>query len=179
MLAQPSVYNLHGEYSYEGGTKIGFQKQYFTNGRLMYESFLVRKDSNHQKYYKEYSLNGRLSEEVYPHWGKKYYETGELLASWGSRNYIIIGEYKELYSNGSIKMKVNYIDGDRDGLMYKYFEDGLLKELWSYNKGKRIFVRKFYKCGNLKTEWLYDNDGTELSKIYYDKKGNLMTKTHH
>ena len=72
-------------------------------------------------------------------------------------------------------MHVVYIDGEREGLMSKYSEDGLLKEEWKYSKGKRIYVNKFYSNGILKSEWLYKN-GELIQKNEYDKNGNLKTK---
>ena len=56
------------------------------------------------------------------------------------------------------------------------YKNGTIKELWSYDKGKRIFVKKYFKNGNLKTEWLYDKNGNEISKKYYDKSGRLINK---
>ncbi len=181
-ITQADVYVLINEMNYLNGFKIGLQKTYYTNGHLymeiMYESF--ESDEKHEiktKFYKTYYAdNGNLLEEVFPDWGKKYYEDGKLLAEWKSNDYSIIGEYVEVYPAGSIKMKVNYIDGNRDGLMHKYFEDGIIKELWSYVKGKRKFVKKYFENGMLKTEWLYDNTGKVISKHYYDKSGNLKKK---
>ena len=158
--------------------RIGIQKQYYTNGQLMYETLISWSDNFVvEKYYKKYHLNGMLSEEVYPDWGKKYYDLGESLATWKSHDYIIIGEYVEKYTTGSVKMKVNYFEGNRIGLMYKYFEDSTIMEVWSYNKGKRKFVKKYFENGNLKTEWLYDKNGVEISKKYYGINGNLIRKS--
>jgi len=73
------------------------------------------------------------------------------------------------------KMIVNYIliDGrdTRDGLMYKYFDDCKVAELWSYNKGKRIFVKKYFYSGAMKTEWLYYSKDNEVSKTYFNVDG--------
>ena len=176
-MSQRQVYVINEENNFVNGSKSGIQKQYFTNGQLMYETLLEEPGKpNHQKYYKKYHLNGSLKEEVYPNWGKKYYESGELLASWNSYNYVIIGEYIQKFRNGAISMRVNYLDDDRDGLTHKFFESGKLKELWGYEKGKRKFVKKYFDNGNIKTEWLYDRDGNEISKTYYDIKGNLISK---
>ncbi|MCG6913073.1 hypothetical protein LJE86_04085 [bacterium BMS3Abin03] len=83
------------------------------------------------------------------------------------------GDYIKYYRNGNIEMRCKYLDEvNRDGLMHKYFENGRLKELWSYDKGKRKFVKKYFENGNLKTEWLYDEYGNDISKVYYDKNGS-------
>jgi antitoxin component YwqK of YwqJK toxin-antitoxin module len=110
-------------------------------------------------------------------WGKEYYEDGSLKAEWVNKDYLKCGDYIEYHRNGKIELKCKYLDGvNRDGLMHKYFEDGTLKELWSYDKGKRIFVKKYFNSGQLKTEWLYDKKGNEISKKYYDKEGHLIKK---
>ena len=164
------VYNLRQEGTIEKGIRNGIQKEYYTNGKLYYESLF----ETNEKYYKKYHLNGNLAEEVYPNYGEKYYETNELKATWKSNEYIMIGEYRETYPSGSLKMNVNYIKGDRDGLMYKYFEDGSFKEIWNYSKGVRNFIKKYYPNGNIKSEWFYKNGELE-NKVEYDKKGNIKT----
>lgn len=176
------VYVLRDEMNFLNGSKIGLQKTYGTNGQLYMETMYESLESNEKheiktKFYKTYyASNGNLFEEVFPDWGKKYYENGKLLAEWKSNDYSINGEYVEVYSEGSIKMKVNYIDGNRDGLMHKYYPNGKIMELWSYDKGKRKFVKKYFESGMLKTEFLYDNDGNEITKKYYDFNGNLKKK---
>jgi len=94
------------------------------------------------------------------------------LAEWGCKDYLKCGDYIEYHPNGKVKMKCKYLEGveNRDGLMHKYFEDG------SYNKGKRIFVKKYFENGEVKTEWLYDKNGKEISKKYYDKDGNKIDR---
>jgi antitoxin component YwqK of YwqJK toxin-antitoxin module len=181
-ITQSDVYVLIEETNFLNGTRIGLQKTYYTNGQLQSETMYESSDEvdhhvNSTKFYKTYYVtNGNLSEEAYPNWGKKYYESGKLLAEWKSNNYFKIGDYIEKYPDGLIKLKVNYVDGDRDGLMYKYSNDGKILELWKYEKGKRNFVKKYFENGMLKTEWLYDTKGKEISKHYYDEKGNLKKK---
>ena len=68
-------------------------------------------------------------------------------------------------------MTVNYNNNfKRDGLMYKYYNNGTIRELWNYNNGLRIFVKKYHQSGNLKSEWLYDSRGKEISKRTYPDK---------
>ena len=105
-------------------------------------------------------------------WGKEYYEDGSLKAEWCNKDYMKCGDYIKYYRNGNIEMKCKYLDEvNRDGLMYKYFDDGKPKELWSYNKGLRIFIKKYYSNGKIKKEWIYEN-GKEKEIIEYDKNGN-------
>ena len=117
--------------------------------------------------------NGKTWLENTKDWGKEYYENGSLKPEWINKDYMKRGDYIKYYRNGNIEMRCKYLDEvNRDGLMHKYFENGRLKELWSYDKGKRKFVKKYFENGNLKTEWLYDEYGNDISKVYYDKNGS-------
>jgi antitoxin component YwqK of YwqJK toxin-antitoxin module len=127
----------------------------------------------------EIRKNSKAEYEIENHkdWGKEYYLNGNIKAEWENQNYLKVGKYISYYRSGKIDTTSTYFDGvNRDGFVNKYFESGGLKELWSYEKGKRIFVKKYFESGELKTEWLYDKDGNEISKKYYNKQGNLIRK---
>ena len=83
-------------------------------------------------------------------------------------------------------MQVAYIDGERDGLMTKYYEDGSLKEEWKYSKGIRIYIKKSYPNGMLKSCLLYTSDAAdERSSVdlggrrLIKKKKIRTSRTHH
>lgn len=171
------TYTLLEENYFKKGDKCGKWKKYSIDGGLIGEDDMdtisFPSDSNfygmeRKEYYPE---SGNLKLEEHKDWGKEYYENGSIKAEWSNKDFMHCGSYVGYHKNGHVEMTVNYIDGDRDGLMHKYFEDGKIRELWSYDKGNRIFVKKYFENGILKTEWLYDNDGKELSKKYYDRKG--------
>tara|TARA_B110000238_G_C16042984_1_gene402706 strand:- start:241 stop:1092 length:852 start_codon:yes stop_codon:yes gene_type:complete len=46
------------------------------------------------------------------------------------------GPYKEFFQNGQIKLEVNYINGNQEGLMVIYHESGLINERSNYKKNK-------------------------------------------
>ena len=46
------------------------------------------------------------------------------------------GPYKEFFLNGQIKLEVNYINGNQEGLMVIYHESGLINERSNYKKNK-------------------------------------------
>ena len=46
------------------------------------------------------------------------------------------GPYKEFFQNGQIKLEVNYINGNQEGLMVIYHESGLSNERSNYKKNK-------------------------------------------
>lgn len=177
------TYLLIEENSYKKSDKCGISKKYSIDGGLMSEEFWdTRIHIDGSIFYgierKEYyPSTSNLKLEEYKDWGKEYYESGSIKAKWTNINYLKCGDYIGYHENGQVKMTVNYNDSNnRDGLMYKYFDNGKLKELWSYVNGNRKFVKKYFGNGILKTEWLYDDYGNEISKKYFDINGNLIVK---
>jgi len=56
------------------------------------------------------------------------------------------GPYKEFFSNGQIKLEVNYINGNKEGLMVIYYEDGRIRERSNYKINKLHGLKEtFYK----------------------------------
>jgi len=180
------TYTILEENCYKELERCGIWKKYSIDGGLMEETNYDEESESVDEFFELFSgvprkeyfpKTGNLSLEDYKDWGKEYYDDGSIRAQWSSKDYMKYGDYTEYHENGEVKMKCKYINGvDRDGLMHKYFEDGKLKELWSYNKGKRIFVKKYFENGEVKTEWLYDKNGKEISKKYYDKDGNKIDR---
>ncbi len=174
-----SVYVLLEENKYKNGERIGISKRYGTNGKITSESNndnLSDVFSNGvfgMEYKDYYPNNGKLKLDNQKDFGKEYYESGKLKADWTNENYMKKGIHTEYYESGQVKMKVLHIDSvNRDGLMQKYFEDGTLKELWSYDKGIRLFIKKYYPSGQIKSEWLYNN-GELTKKTEYNVKGEI------
>lgn len=194
--SQNDIYVIFLENNYLEGLSIGLQKRYYINGNLQNEVMMKKKGwgnnfSVHNEYYKiYYHDSGNLEKEVYPNWGRKYYETGQLMVEWKSIDYSIIGEYVEKYPSGSIKSKVNYVNGRKNGVMNKYYEDGSLqmkgnyvddgrdgtryeyypngtfKEVGEYTKGNKKHIKKFFPNGKLKSEFIYANGKVITKKEY-------------
>jgi|ERR1035437_823614 antitoxin component YwqK of YwqJK toxin-antitoxin module len=180
------TYTLLEEIPFKKSNRCGISTTYSIDGGVLekkdWDSMTSTESSlfygtDRKEYYPE---TGSLKLEEYNEWGKEYYPNLSLKAEWKNKSYMKCGEYKEYHENGNVKMTVNYVlidgIGTRDGLMYKYFDDGKVAELWSYNKGKRIFVKKYFYSGALKTEWLYDSEGNEVSKTYFNVDGTKRKK---
>ncbi len=177
------TYTILEENFFNKGKRCGIWKRYSIDGGLMeetdFDKSITTNDTqfsgNERKEY--YPASGKLKLEEYENWGKEYYEDGRVKAEWNNKNFMKFGKYIGYHRNGRISMTANYIDGiHRDGLMHKYFENGEIGELWNYNNGKRVFVKKYHENRVLKTEWLYDKDGNEVSKSYFDENGKLKRK---
>ncbi|MDG1721710.1 MAG: hypothetical protein P8I12_02435 [SAR86 cluster bacterium] len=56
------------------------------------------------------------------------------------------GPYKEFFLNGQIKLEVNYINGNKEGLMVIYYEDGRIRERSNYKINELHGLKEtFYK----------------------------------
>jgi antitoxin component YwqK of YwqJK toxin-antitoxin module len=175
-----ATYVLIRENEYKKGLLVGISKEYGTNGQLMSElnndktSYVGSNVVFGVEYKNYYPINGKLKLENYKDYGKEYYENGKLKAEWKNENYLKKGIFTEYYESGAIKMQVMHIDEvKRDGLMHKYYENGTLKELWSYDKGNRQFIKKFFPSEKIKSEWLYSN-GELIKKIVYNQLGEII-----
>lgn len=168
------TYTILEEKEYDKAIRKGIWKTYSIDGGILSETFYDNIiDPNHLNKvlkWKEYhNSNGQLALTNERDFGKSYYDNGNLKAEWTNNDFKYHGEYREYYEDGVIKITVNYIDGSRDGIMYKYFQNQKLKEQWEYSLGVRNYIKKFYSDGSLKTEIKYKN-GIEISKIEFSKK---------
>jgi antitoxin component YwqK of YwqJK toxin-antitoxin module len=172
------TYTILEENEYHYGIRIGIWKVYSIDGGLLSETHYHNSETPNSfstdiiKQVKYYPANGSISQYEENSYGKSYYESGKLKAEWLNNDFFKNGNYVEYYENGIKKMIVNYFNGERDGIMFKYFEDSTLKEEWSYTIGTRNYVKKYYPNKILKSEWLYCN-GNEISKKEFDKSGKL------
>jgi len=164
------TYTILEETKYKNGEPVGIKQRYSTDGGVMEEQVMEESHGSERKEY--FPETGKLRLEEHENWGKEYYESGKLKAEWKNKDYFKVGKYTRYYESGKIEMTATYIDGvNRDGIVNKYFEDGTTKEVWSYDKGVRIFIKKYYHNGKMKKEWIYEN-GQEKEVIEYDKNGN-------
>ena len=75
------------------------------------------------------------------------------------------GPFKEFFLNGQIKLEVNYINGNKEGLMVINYEDGRIRERSNY---------KINKLHGLK-ETFYKNTLFDASEL--TRKQQLETRT--
>tara|TARA_B100000795_G_scaffold106349_1_gene78475 strand:- start:198 stop:1058 length:861 start_codon:yes stop_codon:yes gene_type:complete len=84
-------------------------------------------------------------EELFHYNGNKKRTSSYQPKSDGGKLY---GPYKEFFLNGQIKLEVNYINGNKEGLMVIYYEDGLIKKRINYKKNKRHGLSETYHTIN-------------------------------
>ena len=82
-------------------------------------------------------------EELFYYNGNKKRTSSYQPKSDGGKLY---GPYKEFFLNGQIKLEVNYINGNKEGLMVIYYEDGRIRERSNYKINKLHGLKEtFYK----------------------------------
>ncbi len=150
----------------------------------------------------EYHQNGfpeRIIDETNDTgWITHYYPDGKIkdsLFAWGEYSRIL-GEWNE---NGERTSKTTVKGVDYDGMYYKYYDDGKLKQKASYSDGKvngKGFyyypsgnVEKeynfkdnlkdgknyeYYENGQIQNDMFYKNGLLEGEQKAYDEKGNLI-----
>lgn len=112
--------------------------------------FITACDKVEETYY----VNGQLHE-------KKIYK---------SDNHII---YKEYYENGTLKSKVNFINGKQNGILKSYFPNGKLQTISEFSDGKQNGVfKEFFINGKLAMYATLENDTT----TYYQEFDSLGNK---
>ena len=71
------------------------------------------------------------------------------------------GEYKQWYDNGDgqLFLKINYVNGLKEGLHESWYEDGQLRIHCNYLNGIRNgLYEEWYKNGDLYEKCIYLND---------------------
>lgn len=119
-----------------------------------------------------------LIKDTKPYTGKcfGYYESGEKGLKGELINGLKDGKWTYWYTNGQKKLEVNYIEGLKNGMWYYWYKNGQLRIQSNYSMDQMIGLNKWwYENGQLKKEALYKN-GTFISKIEYDEKGNIIEK---
>jgi len=145
------------EVSYNGGKRNG-------KCSIFYSDEVVAED-----------LNFREDTIVGLH--KGYYHDGKLFCELRFSNQLkkdsSVADSKEFYRSGAIKSEVNTINGDYNGHLLKYYENGKLMESSYYKNGKKDSVYKYYyDNGQLWTEKHYKNGSLMEVAANFDEKGN-------
>lgn len=183
------------EYYYPNGKQEmegEFSDGYF-NGEIRSYNMLgaIREIEN----YEEGTLDGGY---------KDFYGMGEGFPEYvfNYEDGVIRGKVLQYHPSGEVKMEVNAVDGQKDGVEKGYFEDGILSsesnykvgilegDFRSWHRNKQLAIEGQYSEGKPQGEWKeYYPDGTlsehyfqnekgELEGEYrdYDKEGNLNTR---
>ncbi len=144
--------------NFNNGRPDGLWKWYYENGAVLREEeyFQGQRDGA----FTEYSETGDIISQG-------QFSDGERDGDWKFKSgdfteegkYIIglrDGQWKAYYSNGTLKFKGNFIQGNPDGLQTFYYEDGKVKE------------EQYYKMGIRQKTWKkYDEEGLPYLVIAY------------
>lgn len=173
-----------------------FMKNDFKEGKYkkFYENGIIEQEGQYQKNYKNglwkfYTSDGKPSR-------KENYKI----------NFISVkdGPYEEYWPSGSVKFRCIWIDGKREGVFQKFFENGVVEQTGEFHndliegtlsvfypngtlKGKTTSLygkadgpsEEYYENGQLKEKGNYKNDSKEGIWESYDKKGQLIKKEHY
>ena len=139
--------------------------------------------------YENYYPTGELKEkgpakDGYWHgWHKKYYKSGKLEEKATYKNGKREGLCEEFYESGQLRTKAFYTDGRREGLEEWFHENGqlylrrihggqgptgLIGVSVTYYDNGQLHERQVYDMiGNIKSEEVYDKDGTLYRQYKY------------
>jgi len=146
---------LKEEYFQNAGKREGVYKSYYSNGQTSEKSNYIdgKREGN----------------------SKSYYANGNLL---GKCNYIsgkIEGTYKVYYSSGNIKIESNY-NNDRLHGEYKSYSDNINAQIinkLNYVNGNQEGLQTYYKNDEDYVELLCINDKISSLKTYGNKIANI------
>ena len=122
-------------------------------------------------YYKGVPFSGKTESKMVPFktdGGYRIYDEG-----------MLIEEFLE-YSNGQIKSKGSFIDGEKDGKHIEYYENGQIKFEGSFITGKEDGKHiKYYENGQLELKVTYKKGKKDGLREEYNENGQLKLKTNY
>ena len=147
--------------NYNNGRPDGLWKWYYPDGSLLREEeyFQGQRDGA----YTEYSPTGEII-------AQGMYAEGEKNGDWKFKSgditeegkYVIglqDGLWKSYYSDGKIKSKLNFVQGNPHGEQTIFYESGQIKEVRNYQNGIRVKTwKKFTEEGVPELTIVYKND---------------------
>ena len=193
-------WSIHTECYYRHGLRDGFYKEYDEKGNLKKITKFVNDveqvlepDMKPLIIQHEYYPNGKVKREASFRNGKRegiwreFDEEGNVINSQTYKRGSLVnegvvgtdgkrrGEYKEFYSDSTLRAEGLFIDGLRSGEWKFYYQNGTMQEIGSYKEG--------YSDGLW--VWYYDNGQKQIEEQFYkgqpngpykeyDSKGNLI-----
>lgn len=193
-------WSLHTECYYKHGMREGFYKEYDQKGNLKKITKYVNDveqvlepDMKPLIVQHEYYPNGRVKREASFRDGKRegvwreFDEEGTVVNSQTYKKGALVsegvvgtdgkrrGDYKEFYSDSTLRAEGVFIDGLRSGEWKYYYHNGKVQEVGSYKEGEPdgLWV------------WYYDNGQKQIEEQFYkgqhngpykeyDAKGNVI-----
>lgn len=160
----------------------GDVKAYQTNGKLFsITTFLNGKREGasilydiYGKAIKElkYSNDNLVEENWY-----EYYDSGELKYKRPIKNGKVNGVVTKYYKNGIKEIEANFADGIFNADYKNYYDNGTLKLSTNYLNGKKNGIEKtYFKNGKIRTEIEF-KDGNPSNEYIYDLNGSKTKMT--
>jgi antitoxin component YwqK of YwqJK toxin-antitoxin module len=200
---KPNGYNIfyyeNGNISSEGNMRNGKPDGYWKN---YYENAVLKSEGNRKEYlldsvWKFYDEEGKLNLEITYKHGKKNgfrttYQENEILKDY------FVDDVKQntslvLFPNGSLKLKIPFIDGLEEGLAREYDTEGNIIQLITYKKGYIIDRERINRYDtdtlpNGKWKWFYEDESIRIEGNFkhglkngyfkeYDRNGDLISAT--
>lgn len=152
---------------YKNGKKNGFAKEFYGNGNLKRYQHYINDTLNDSSFY--YHPNGQISNKQFfknklKHgtW-QDFNKEGGLVQELNFKDGVLHGtSTKYTYRTGRVQLRVNYVEGAKQGVEESFYPNGKPKSRVSYNNG--------WQCAGLQ-EW--DQNG---KAIKHDVKINVTEK---
>ena len=203
LQVNPNGYNKFyyddGSISSEGTMRNGKPDGYWKN---YYSDSILKSEGNRKEYlldslWKFYDEEGKVVLEINYIKDKK---NGFRITYHGDETIkeYFVDDIKQdnsyvLYPNGSIKLKVHFINGLEEGIAKEYDLEGTILQLITFKKGyvverERINRYDIDSLANGRWKWFYDEEILRLEGTFkhglkngyfkeYDKEGNLLSAT--
>ena len=133
------------EVNFTNGVRVGLLRDFYENNKL---NFIQKYNEKGQKYYEE-----------------SFSEDGQITNVWNYKNEEIHGENLSYYSSGSLKSKIIFANGIRNGITFEYFEDGKIMSDEIWENGEIIDWKQFDKYGNL----IFDEKAKKIYSLNLNK----------
>ncbi len=180
-------WTVRTECYYRHGLRDGFYKEYDEKGNLkIIKKFVndveqvLQSDLKPLVLKHEYYPNGKVKREASFRDGKRegiwreFDEEGNVIKSQTYKKGSLVGEgivdtdgkrrgeYKEFYSDSTLRAEGIFVDGERSGEWKFYYPNGQLQEIGSYDKGQP----------NGPWVWYYDNGQKQIEEQFYKGQPN-------
>lgn len=78
-----------------------------------------------------------------------------------------------IFKDDSWHREISYKNGLENGLMKTYWEDGIVSYEHEMKDGKPVRLKAYFPDGKVKSETIFNEDGTKIERIY-DQNGKLV-----
>ena len=168
----------HFEKNYKRGKPHGEFKEYNENGNLIgfFNCSFGKREGGFKVFYPDSPLielegcfrNDKLNGYIhmyYPDTGVKqieYFHFGDLITR------------DDYYPNGNLRKNSRYIAGQLDGNIFRYWENGSIKSVTPYEKGKKEGVKRYFENDVLLEEITYERGVQNGDFNVYSSEGELL-----